>query len=277
MSTRQRTVLVTGCTPGGIGHELALEFLRQGFQVFGTVRSDEAKKTLLSEGVIAIEHEVTSAESIQALHDVLCKRIVDGMLDILINNAGISFTVPVLDLTIENMRKVFEINVFGGVLLTQKLAPMLIAAKGKVANIGSVAGVIPYVFGGCYNASKAALHALTDALRIEMEPFGVQVVLVATAGVKSKTSDVKKRLPPNSLYMPIEEDYLFRQGNSQRTAMPTEVYAKKVVADLLKPKTSAWLWHGHQASVVRWLSWLMPRTFWDNYFAKKFGLRKFKA
>lgn len=82
--------------------------------------------------------------------------------------------------------------------------------------------------------------------------------------------------------------------------MPTEVYAKKVVADLLKPKTSAWLWHGHQASVVRWLSWLMPRTFWvswfaflvafwklknhvlltcmkDNYFAKKFGLRKFKA
>ena len=163
------------CTPGGIGHELALEFLRQGFQVFGTVRSDEAKKTLLSEGVIAIEHEVTSAESIQALHDVLCKRIVDGKLDILINNAyvllsvfhtlpifrvvrgiisltwiysGISFTVPVLDLTIENMRKVFEINVFGGVLLTQKLAPMLIAAKGKVANIGSVAGVIPYVFGG---------------------------------------------------------------------------------------------------------------------------------
>ena len=99
--------------------------------------------------------------------------------------------------------------------------------------------------------------------------------------MKSRISDVKKRLPPDSLYMPIEEHYLFRQGNSQRrlkmpimvgkkgdansvlgTAMPTEVYARKVVSDLLKPAPKAWLWRGHQASVARWLSWLLPSAFW---------------
>jgi len=77
------------CTPGGIGHELALEFLRRGFQVFGTVRSEEAKKTLLSEGVIAITLEVTSEASIQALHDEICER-VGGKLDILVNNVYVS-------------------------------------------------------------------------------------------------------------------------------------------------------------------------------------------
>lgn len=73
------------CTPGGIGHELALEFLRHGFQVFGTVRSEEAKKTLMSEGVIAIQLEVTSDASILSLRDEISQR-VDGKLDILINN-----------------------------------------------------------------------------------------------------------------------------------------------------------------------------------------------
>lgn len=273
MATRHKTALITGCTPGGIGHELALEFLRRGFQVFGTVRSEEAKKTLVSEGVIAIQLEVTSDASIRALHDEICER-VDGKLDILVNNVGVSHTVPVLDLTIEDMRKVFEINVFSCIRLVQTFAPLLIQAEGKIANIGSVAGIVPYVFGGCYNASKAALHSYTDALRIEMAPFGVQVVLVVTGGVKSRISDVKKRLPPNSLYMPIEKDYLFRQGNSQRTAMPTETYARKVVSDLLEPTSKAWLWRGHQSSLVRWLSWLLPRGFWDLYFSRKFGLGK---
>ncbi|EUC28275.1 hypothetical protein COCCADRAFT_9322 [Bipolaris zeicola 26-R-13] len=276
MTTRQKTALITGCTPGGIGHELALEFLRRGFQVFGTVRSEEAKKTLVSEGVIAIQLEVTSDASIQALHDEISER-VDGKLDILVNNVGVSHTVPVLDLTIEDMRKVFEINVFSCIRLVQAFAPLLIEAKGKIANIGSVAGIVPYVFGGCYNASKAALHSYTDALRIEMAPFGVQVVLVVTGGVKSRISDVKKRLPPNSLYMPIEEDYLFRQGNSQRTAMPTETYARKVVSDLLEPTSKAWLWRGHQSNLVRWLSWLLPRGFWDLYFSRKFGLGKLRS
>ncbi|EMD67149.1 hypothetical protein GGP41_007075 [Bipolaris sorokiniana] len=273
MATRHKTALITGCTPGGIGHELALEFLRRGFQVFGTVRSEEAKKTLVSEGVIAIQLEVTSDASIRALHDEICER-VDGKLDILVNNVGVSHTVPVLDLTIEDMRKVFEINVFSCIRLVQTFAPLLIQAEGIIANIGSVAGIVPYVFGGCYNASKAALHSYTDALRIEMAPFGVQVVLVVTGGVKSRISDVKKRLPPNSLYMPIEKDYLFRQGNSQRTAMPTETYARKVVSDLLEPTSKAWLWRGHQSSLVRWLSWLLPRGFWDLYFSRKFGLGK---
>ncbi|USP72843.1 hypothetical protein yc1106_00117 [Curvularia clavata] len=290
MATRQKTVLITGCTPGGIGHELALEFLRHNFRVFGTVRSDEAKKTLLAEGVTALCLEVTSDESIQELYDEISAS-VDGKLDILVNNVYVCplplfayssrydyviYTVPVLDLKIEDMRRVFEINVFSCIRLVQKLSPLLIAAKGKIANIGSVAGVVPYVFGGCYNASKAALHSFTDALRIEMAPFGVQVVLVATGGVKSRISDVKKRLPSDSRYMPIEEKYLFRQGNSQRTAMPTETYARKVVGDLLKPTTGAWLWRGHQSSVVRWLSWILPRGFWDWYFSRKFGLEDLK-
>ncbi|PVH96179.1 NAD(P)-binding protein [Periconia macrospinosa] len=270
------TVLITGCTPGGIGHALALEFSSRGYQVIGTVRSQEAASILLAAGITAIQLEVTSEESIQRLHAEVKER-TNGNLSILVNNVGVSHTVPALDLKLEDVRNVFEVNLFSTMRMVQLFAPLLISAQGKIVNIGSQAGVVPYVFGGCYNASKAALHSYTDALRIEMAPFKVQVVLVVTGGVKSKISDAKKRLPPNSLYLSMEEGYLLRQGNSQTTAMPTETYAREVVGDLLNPSTKRWLWRGHRSSLVRWLSWVMPLAFWDYYFSRKFGLRKFRT
>ncbi|ORX96161.1 hypothetical protein BCR34DRAFT_677392 [Clohesyomyces aquaticus] len=258
-------VLITRCTPGGIGHALALEFSGRGFQVFGTVRSEETARVLSLAGVSALQLEVTSEDSMKRPHAEITQ-LTNSKLDILINNVGMSHTVPGLD-----------VNFFSTIRMVQLFAPLLIKAQGMVVNIGSVAGVVPYVFGGCYNASKAALHSYTDSLRIEMAPLKVQVVLIVTGGVKSKISDVKKRLQPDSLYQSIEESYMLRQGNSQGTAMPTETYAKKVVGDLLNSKTKGWIWRGHQATLVKWLAWLVPRSFWDYYFSNKFGLYNLRA
>ena len=109
---------------------------------------------------------MTSPSSITALVSDLAR------VDILINNAGVSVPRPCLDLEIETtVKTIFEANVFGVMRVVQAVAPLLIASEGTIVNIGSIAPVVPLVFGGAYNASKAALHAYADCLRMELAPF----------------------------------------------------------------------------------------------------------
>ncbi|PMD46077.1 NAD(P)-binding protein [Hyaloscypha variabilis F] len=275
MEMQSRTVLITGCSPGGIGYSLAREFHSRGFRVFGTARDRKALEILRENGIDAMELEITSDASIQHLKAQI-EQITGGSLDILINNVGVSCTVPCLDLTLRDIKTVFEINLFGTMRMVQVFAPLLIKSAGLIVNIGSVAGIVPYVFGGAYNASKAALHSYSDVLKIEMAPLNVRVVTVITGGVRSNISQKKKSLPEDSLYWPIHEDYENRQGNSQHSAMRSEEYARKVVDDLIHPRVTGWLWHGNKAHLVRILYWILPFSFWTGYFSRKFGLYRLK-
>src|SRR4051794_27765077 len=94
--------------------------------------------------------------------------------------------MPLVDADVNEVRKMFEVNVYSLVSVTQAFAPLLIASKGTIVNIGSVAGVAPFPFQSLYNASKAAVNHLTASLRLEMEPLGVKVILVLTGGVKTR-------------------------------------------------------------------------------------------
>lgn len=94
--------------------------------------------------------------------------------------------MPALDVDINDARACFEANFFSIIHLTQTFTPLLISSKGLILNVGSVAAIVPYVFGSVYNASKAALHAFSNTLRLELEPFGVRVLVVVTGGVKSR-------------------------------------------------------------------------------------------
>ncbi|KAI1951075.1 NADPH-dependent 1-acyl dihydroxyacetone phosphate reductase [Ophidiomyces ophidiicola] len=256
------------CSPGGIGHSLALEFHRNGLRVFATARDRNTLSDLNQRGIETLSLEVDQDQSVLACRDEVVSLLGEKGLDYLVNNAGQNYTVPALDVDIDEARKTFETNFFGVIRMCKAFAPLLIKAQGTIVQIGSIAGIIPYVFGSVYNASKAALHSFSDTLRAELAPFGVQVTTIITGGVKSRIARLERVLPPNSLYLPISDDYARRVTHSQSGAMPNEIYARKVVTQILYgaapwrwiwpwskgPGRMKWIWEGNKAKVVYLLS-----------------------
>ena len=144
-----KSVLITGCSEGGIGAALAQRFQRSpGHLVFVTARNISKINTDLAEAsnVHSIALDVTSTLQLQAAVTEVAA-LTDGKLDILINNAGINYTTPILDTDMERAEEVFKTNVWGPLLLTQSFAPLLIEAGGMVVNISSIAGELntPYM------------------------------------------------------------------------------------------------------------------------------------
>jgi 1-acylglycerone phosphate reductase len=188
-----------------------------------------------------------------------------------------NYTVPGQDINLDEARACFETNFFGVIAITQTFTPHLIASKGLIVNIGSVAAIVPYVFGAVYNASKAALHAYSRAIRLELEPFDVRVMVVVTGGVQSNIARTPRTLPEGSLYLPISSDYIRRLTHSQEGAMSHDAYAKGVVAAALKEKPPKWLWRGNKALLI-WFVWnYLGSWVFDWFMPRAFGLTKLKA
>ncbi|KAK5111118.1 hypothetical protein LTR62_005317 [Meristemomyces frigidus] len=264
-----KTVLITG-TSSGIGHSLALAFAAQGCHVFATARNSSSISDLAAQGIETLALEVTDLTSIQALRAEIETR-TKGKLDILINNAGRNYTVPALDADIDEIRSTFETNVFAVMRVCQVFAPLIMASKGTIVQIGSLAAVMPYVFGSVYNASKGALHSYTDTLRVELAPFGVRVLNVITGGVKSDLSRVERTLPEGSFYLPIVDEYDRRQKYSQVVAVPSEEYAKAVVQHVLFSRKDT-AWEGGKSWLVWFLTTFLPRQVLDIYMTRTFKL-----
>ena len=142
-----KTVLITGCSAGGIGSALAEEFQKRGLHVFATARN-VAKMTHLEAlaNVTILQLDPTSQQSCQAAAEAV-KSHGDGTLDYLINNAGSAMMMPTLDVDIEAAKAMYEINVWAVMRMVQVFAPLLIKAKGTIANIGSIASELhsPYL------------------------------------------------------------------------------------------------------------------------------------
>ena len=199
---------------------------------------------------------------------------VNGSLDYLVNNAGRNYTISALDVGIPEVEATFEPNIFSVTQLCQAFAPILIQAKGTIIQICSVAAATPYAFGSAYNASKAALHAYSDTLRNDLTPFGDNVIVVVTGGVKSNIARAHRELSKGYLYLPLNAYNQRRQLQSQEDAMKGTLHAERVVKAALGTKSTRSLWSGHQAWNVWLLLALMPRRFWDYYFSRAFILIK---
>lgn len=171
------------------------------------------------------------------------------------------YTVPALDVDFDEVQQTFEVNVFAVMRMCQAFAPLLIESKGTIVQIGSLAGVIPYVFGAVYNASKAALHAYSNTLRVELAPFGVSVITIVTGGVKSRIARTERSLPEGSYYEAIREDYDRRQKHSQEGAMANEDYARSVAGQVLRGGRK-WVWEGNRSWLVWFLDSFAPRGIW---------------
>ncbi|KAF4981169.1 hypothetical protein FZEAL_2969 [Fusarium zealandicum] len=268
MAEKKKFVLITGCSPGGIGHALALEFHRQGCHVFATVRNPDLSKDIETQGITVLPLEVTQPESIAECKAKVIE-LTGGRLDVLVNNAGRTHTIPALDMELDDVRATYETNVFGPMSMVQAFAPLLIEARGLVLNISSTSTMVPYLFGAIYSSTKGAINVWSRALRLELQPFNVRVMIAVTGTVRSNiASRTHRALPANSLYQPVNDVFERRLTFSQRTAtVPTEVYARKVVAQALKGEGALggliggspdWYWAGGMSTRVWFLSCL-PR------------------
>lgn len=166
----------------------------------------------------------------------------------------------------------FDVNVFALIEVTQVFAPLLIASKGTVVNIGSMLGHFPFPWQGYYNASKAAVNLLSDQLRLELAPFDVKVINVTTGTVKTKffqNIPVRPQIPANSLYSPAKQEVEeFMSGHrALSAAMDVDVYAEAVVSNALKSSPKAVFWQGGETLSI----WAAYTFGWATIFVSYFS------
>lgn len=171
-----RSVVITG-TSSGIGEACALRLSRAGWHVFAGVRASVDGKRLREESDDSIEPVMLDVTDPTSVAD-LATRLGENRLEGLVNNAGIALSAPLEFLPLDELRRQLEVNLVGQIAVTQAVLPHVRRARGRIVNVGSIAGRSSLPFLGAYASSKYALEAITDALRIELRPFGVEVVIV---------------------------------------------------------------------------------------------------
>lgn len=265
--------LVTGCSTG-IGRALAEEFHRRGHVVYATARQVSTLSALETRGIRTATLDVTDAENIRRLQARLQH---DGVtVALLINNAGYGALGPLAELPMDELRLQFETNVFGLVALVQALLPDMVRQRsGRIVNISSVSGVLPTPFAGAYCATKAAVNALSDSLRMELQPFGIEVITVQPGGVASQfsaTAAKRCHLKDASLYAAVAEAIAARVGASQARATPTEVFAHKMADAVLAPNPQAVVRIGHHSLLLPFLKRWLPTRALDRVLSRRFRL-----
>lgn len=259
-----------------MGSALAKEFHSAGLHVIATARDTKKMADLAELGIRTLPLDVSSEESIKSCIGKIPR------LDILINNAGASYTMPLADVDISKAKNLFDTNVWGCIALTQAFLPQLLASPaGLIVNHTSVGAGMALPFQGVYNASKAALSMLSNTLRLELEGFGIKVVELRTGGVA--TNIVKNiqanepKLPGGSIYEPARDDVekaLRSEWVEQRgLGISAEQWANEVVADLLRENPPAVIWRGESAWMASFMGW-MPTKWFDGMVKRMTGLEE---
>jgi NAD(P)-dependent dehydrogenase (short-subunit alcohol dehydrogenase family) len=262
--------MITGCS-SGIGRALADAFKAAGYTVWASARRPEDVAALATAGFNAVELDVNDSAALQQLAEQL------GELDVLVNNAGYGAMGPLLDGGTEAMQRQFETNVFSIVGVTQALFPALRRSKGVVVNIGSVSGVLVTPFAGAYCASKAAVHALSDALRMELAPFGVQVMEVQPGAIntrfaKNAGAQVELLINEQSPWWPLRDGIRARSQASQDKPTPANVFAADVLKAVQQPQPPRLLRSGNGSRALPLMAALLPKGLLEKVLKKRFGL-----
>jgi len=278
-----KTVLITGCS-SGIGRALCEKYLAKGFHVYASARNISSLEDLAENPELEkLTLDVNNAGSIR--NAIAHIKQDHNRLDVLINNAGYAAMGPLVDMPIEDLRAQFETNVFAPMELTKACLPLLMSqqmakdetnSNAQVVNIGSVSGITTTPFSGAYCSTKAALHSLSDAQRMELAPFGIDVITVQPGAIQSKFGDnsltnVLQRITPESLYAPLKDAIKARATASQDNPTPAEEFAESLVEQLLnKPKAVIRIGNGSFGLPLlkRWL----PPAILDKILSKKFDL-----
>jgi NAD(P)-dependent dehydrogenase (short-subunit alcohol dehydrogenase family) len=251
-------ILVTGASTG-IGRACALRFVELGYRTFAGVRKTSDAETIRADSSGKIEPvllDVTRPESIAQALAATGEEPLAG----LVNNAGIATVGPLELLPIDAWRRQFEVNVIGLVAVTQACLPLLRRGRGRIVNIGSIAGRSALPGSGAYDASKFAVEAITDVLRMELHPWGISVSVIEAGAVAtpiwdkslSEADELSRHVGPEryALYRGLMAAVREEVEESARTALPVSAVVKAVEHAMTarKPKTrylvgrDSWLW-----------------------------------
>ena len=178
-----RTALVTGAS-SGIGEDVARRLQALGYTVYGAARRTDRLRALAADGIRPLTMDVTDDASMTAGVNRILEET--GRIDVLVNNAGYGSFGAVEDVPMDEARRQFEVNVFGLARLTQLVAPHMRAqGSGTIINVSSIGGRLTTPLGGWYHATKYAVEALSDALRMELRPFGIDVVVIEPGCIRT--------------------------------------------------------------------------------------------
>ncbi|KAJ2760749.1 hypothetical protein H4S06_001570 [Coemansia sp. BCRC 34490] len=282
----QKIVLITGCSEGGIGHHLALEFATtHGCRVYATARNTSKIPAGLQRkeadgrlAVTALELDVTSQESIDAAMAFISEDTGGRSIDILVNNAGQICVSPAVEVDVAQAMRVFDTNVLGVTRMCKAVAPqMMDARRGTIVNVGSVSGYATTPWVGYYAASKAALHMLTDSLRMELSMFDVSVVLLAPGGVRSNLHANGAAVLGDGTRYALARDQVDKRAEFSQigNATPAPLFARVVVPQILRQRPPAYITYGNHSTAM-WVLYYLPWWMRDYIVGTKFGTRRMR-
>jgi NAD(P)-dependent dehydrogenase (short-subunit alcohol dehydrogenase family) len=265
MQSSSKNILITGVSTG-IGHSLCKTFLERGYAVIGSIRNERDRDRLIADFgkdfhpiLFDVRDEQAVNESVQEVKAIIGNSGLGG----LINNAGVAISGPLADMSMEDVKYHFEVNVFGLLQVTKAYLPLLGAASGhsvlpgRIVNISSVAGKIASPFLGAYAASKYAVEALSDSLRRELNLYGIKVIVVGPGNVITPIWEKGVQLEKfrRSAFFPAFErfvNYALSEGAKGHSAE----YLATSVADIFeKPNPAV------RYAIVKdkFKNWTMPR------------------
>lgn len=262
----KQNVLVTGAS-AGIGYAAAELLLRSGYKVFAGARRVEKMRGLEALGAVTFPLDVTDESSLAAAVNLVLSE--GGSLDVIVNNAGYGAHGAVEDVPIAEARRQFEVNLFGLARLTQLALPHMRArGSGSIINISSIAGKISMPTGGWYHASKHALEAYSDALRLETAQFGIKVVLIEPGPIRTEWDNTAlvnlEKYSGSGPYAPLVRSITARFRAGYRAGAPgPEAVAAVILKALRSSSPSARYPVPFSAGVMLFLKRLVPDAVLD--------------
>ncbi|KAK2605936.1 hypothetical protein QQS21_003662 [Conoideocrella luteorostrata] len=275
-----KTVLVTGCSSGGIGAAICLALARRGHHIIATARTVSKIPTELSglDNVTLVPLDVTSDESVTAA--IATVSATNRTLDVVVNNAGVGYAMPVLDVDIDRCRQVYKTNVWGPVRVIKAFAPLLIASHGRFVNISTVGSILNCPWIATYTSSKAALTAISDTLRLELQPLGVEVVTIQVGIVDSffHDNDTKFILPKDSIYSSISSIIAgWASGASKPKGISAVAFAEQIVDQIVGHGKTGIVFRGPTSRYLDYIHRYLPQYFTDVLMSYNQGLKELHA
>ena len=265
-----KVILVTGAS-SGIGFDAAEAFARQGHRVYAAARRVERMEPLKAFGVIPLRMDVTDEASLE--EGVRTVLEAEGRIDALVNNAGYGYFGAIENVPLEEARRQLEVNVFGLARLCQLVLPSMRAqGSGRIVNISSVAGKAVLYFGGWYHVSKFSVEALSDALRMELKPFGIDVSMIEPGGIKTNWGIIAAdHLAESSKDTPYEAEGLresetMRKAYSMRLLSNPSVVTRAISKAVNSRRPRARYRVGFGAGTLLFLHAILPTRWWDALF-----------
>jgi NAD(P)-dependent dehydrogenase (short-subunit alcohol dehydrogenase family) len=281
--TASQIILVTGAT-SGIGRATALHLARRGHRVFAAGRRVAHLESLAHESqgtqLETLVLDVTRGDAIAAAKAEIDRRTGGHGVDVLVNNAGYGVAGPLAELSDEQVRAQFETNVFGLLAMTRAFLPAMRARRrGRVVNISSVGGRVTLPLLGAYNASKYAVESLSDALRLELAPLGIRVVLIEPGSIATDFTGATMtalRAVPGSPYSDVLAAAAETHARFSRNAIGPEHVARAIERAIISRRPAARYVRPLRAYAILWMARLLPTTWVDAMRCRTMGMSRMK-